>query len=259
VTDVAISDTGTPLSGTHGGRRLVIPGFGDVPEEHLPLAFSVTPGYFRAFGMHLVRGRLFDATDRAGTPRVMVINDVAARLYFAGRDPVGQAVADRYHPTGELPFTVIGVLKGIHFNGPEAEVRPEVYTLLDQETFSEPYIPEMGARVAVGALVVRTVRDPRALAATITEAIRPALGGDPTRPRSWTPSGGSRPCAGSTRASWGSSDWLPALRRCRRHGTVSFVVAQQVRLIGCVWRWARRRPACCDRCFEDSSPFGLRP
>jgi predicted permease len=234
VTDVAISTSGTPLSGTRGGRRLVIPGFGDVPDEQMPLSFSVTAGYFRAFGMLLVRGRLFAATDRAGTPRVMVINDVAARLYFAGRDPVGQTVADRYPRTGELPFTVVGVLKGIHFNGPEAEVRPEVYALLDQETFDEPYIPDVGARVAVGGLVVRTVRDPRALAATIAEAIRPALGGDPNQ--TTFIDNDFRRLTAVRRFNAGVMGIFGlvaiALGAVGIYGTVSFVVAQQVRSIG---------------------------
>jgi ABC-type antimicrobial peptide transport system permease subunit len=159
---------------------------------------------------------------------------VAARVYFAGRDPIGQVVTDRYPTTPEPPFTIIGVLKGIHFYGPEADVRPEVYTLIDQETFSEPYISEMGARAAVGALVVRTARNPRDLAGAIREAIRPALGGDPTL--TLFVDDDFRRLTAVRRFNAGVMGVFGliaiALGAVGVYGTMSFVVAQQVRSIG---------------------------
>ncbi len=49
----------------------------------------VTPGYFTAMGVAIRRGRDFTPLDGADQPRVIVVNEALARLYFRDRDPVG--------------------------------------------------------------------------------------------------------------------------------------------------------------------------
>jgi predicted permease len=49
----------------------------------------VTPGYFRAMGVAIRRGRDFTPFDGADQPRVIVINEALARQYFRDQDPVG--------------------------------------------------------------------------------------------------------------------------------------------------------------------------
>ena len=53
----------------------------------------VTPGYFRAMGIRLRRGRTFTADDRAGAMRVMVVNETMAREAWPGEDPIGKRMA----------------------------------------------------------------------------------------------------------------------------------------------------------------------
>jgi putative ABC transport system permease protein len=52
--------------------------------------FSVTPGFFDAMGMRIVRGRTLANTDTASTPLVAVVNRTLAERYFPGQDPVGK-------------------------------------------------------------------------------------------------------------------------------------------------------------------------
>ena len=55
--------------------------------------FRVVEGdYFRAVGVPLLGGRVFGATDRAGSQRVVMVNQTLARRYFAGRDALGRVV-----------------------------------------------------------------------------------------------------------------------------------------------------------------------
>ncbi len=70
---------------------------------------SVGPGYFKAMGIDLVRGRDFSAADRGGAPLVIVINQEFVRRYFEGRDPIGLHV---FLPTDPqpTPAQVIGVV-----------------------------------------------------------------------------------------------------------------------------------------------------
>jgi predicted permease len=53
----------------------------------------VTPGYFDALKQPILRGRGITAADRAGTLPVAVVSEAFVRMYFKGRDPLGQRIA----------------------------------------------------------------------------------------------------------------------------------------------------------------------
>lgn len=57
-----------------------------------PQARSVTPGYFAAMGVPLLRGRRFDARDLEQSPLVVVISETMARQYWPGQDPIGRRI-----------------------------------------------------------------------------------------------------------------------------------------------------------------------
>jgi putative ABC transport system permease protein len=52
----------------------------------------VTPGYFRALGLKLDRGRLFTEEDREGAMRVVILTRAAARRFFPNEDPIGRKI-----------------------------------------------------------------------------------------------------------------------------------------------------------------------
>jgi predicted permease len=221
VISVAIAtNASTPLSGGSVRYSIGIPGFGQTTREDWLETRMVTTDYFRVLGMQLIRGRMFEPSDGAGAPNVMLINDVAARRFFPGRDPIGEVVAFRG------PTTIIGVLRGVRMNGPEVEMRPEMYTPADQV---EPRYQR-----AAGRLVVRADRDPRSLAAAVREAIRPALDAEPPQPQFVDDdfrrlTAGRRFNAGLM-AVFGLI--AVAIGATGVYGTMEFVVAQQVRSIG---------------------------
>jgi putative ABC transport system permease protein len=83
----------------------------------------VSPGYFRAMGTPLVRGRLFDARDSELSERVIIVNEAAARRYWQGRDPVGCRIS----ALNAYFFVVVGVVADVRHQGLESETNPRVY------------------------------------------------------------------------------------------------------------------------------------
>ena len=52
-----------------------------------------SPAYFETLGIRLLRGRLLTGQDRAGQPKVVLVNETAARIYWPGEDPLGKRIA----------------------------------------------------------------------------------------------------------------------------------------------------------------------
>ena len=62
------------------------------PGESLvsPLSMSVTPGYFEAMGISIVKGRSFDDRDNENAPRVVIVDQRLGQHFWPNRDPVGR-------------------------------------------------------------------------------------------------------------------------------------------------------------------------
>jgi len=104
VTQVSVADF-TPLGGDSLLRSFHPAGRTDIPGTR-PSTYSVGPGFFHTLGIRVVRGREFDATHRAGSAAVAVVNETFARTYFPGRDPIGEHVQTE----DEADAEVIGIV-----------------------------------------------------------------------------------------------------------------------------------------------------
>jgi predicted permease len=101
--------TGGPMLG-YTMAPLFFPNGSAVPrlDQRDPAWIAATPNYLSTTGLTLVRGRFFTDADRNG-PRVVVVNETAARAYWPNRDPLGMCVVF-FRPT-EPCATVIGVVR----------------------------------------------------------------------------------------------------------------------------------------------------
>lgn len=88
----------------------------------VPMPF-VSPDYFRALGIPLLRGRTFNQADYRG-PGVTVISDTMARLHFRDEDPIGKRI--RYGNSLEI----IGVVGDVKYRGLGDENKPVFYQLI---------------------------------------------------------------------------------------------------------------------------------
>ncbi len=169
VTGVAMASA-LPMQGWGYGMPFLIAGKGPVDRANRKAMFfkMVTPTYFSALRMHLLKGRLLADTDRHGAPPVAVINATAARQYLPGVDPIGQHILVQQIVPGktqlgdEIPWEVVGVVAdeavGSLDDGPDRN--PGMYVSMEQS-------PVYGLGV-----VLRGATDTALLREPIKQAVR---------------------------------------------------------------------------------------
>ena len=167
-----------PLAGVEEKAGVYIEGR-PVPEkpEDVLIADSqeIVPGYFETMAIPLLRGRLLDAGDAAGKPLVAVIDEVMARTWWPGEDPLGRRFrratnARRRDDPANPWYTVVGIVGTVrHALG--AEPRPEMYRTAAQ------LLPALASPTM--AYVVRTRSDPAAMTAAVRAAVREVDPGQP--------------------------------------------------------------------------------
>jgi predicted permease len=156
VLDVAWART-LPLA--LGARRGFRPD-GYVPRagEDLELNYnSVSPSYFSALGSAILGGRVFDARDRAGSPPVVIVNDVLAKRFFRGA-AVGRHLTD----SSGTVLEIVGIVRSAKYLAVSNPAPPMVYYPLAQA-----YSSRM-------SMIVRSEKSPDQLAEAARREIRAA-------------------------------------------------------------------------------------
>jgi len=122
-----------PLGGNHNDSVILAEGYQMKAGESLisPLNISVTPGYFEALGISMVRGRSFDDRDNENARRVVIVDERLAQHFWPGRDPVGLRM---YMPGNAKDFlkidehtvwlTVVGVARTLRYENLDGSGAP---------------------------------------------------------------------------------------------------------------------------------------
>ena len=93
---------------------------------------AATDGYFRALGIPLMRGRIFEESDGANSSHVAVISQSLARERWPNQDPIGHTI-EFGNMDGDLRLlTIVGIVGDTHEYGLDAPPRPTVYVNLLQ-------------------------------------------------------------------------------------------------------------------------------
>jgi putative ABC transport system permease protein len=119
-------------------------------------------GYFRALGIPLLRGRLFDDRDTMDAPHVAVISQALAQEKWANEDPIGHTI-EFGNMDGDLrPLTIVGVVGDVREDSLEKPSGPIVYV---------NYRQRPGATYRFNA-VMRTAIDPSAVISSARSIVR---------------------------------------------------------------------------------------
>jgi len=120
---------------------------------------SVSPETFRTLGIPVRQGRSFDERDRAGAPRVMVVNEAFVKKFL----PTGEIVGRHLLIKGKTPtdFEIVGVVGDVRRDGPKGEAPAAAYFCYLQRP---SYYATLYVRAAAGG-------DPVSLTKPVEQAI----------------------------------------------------------------------------------------
>src|SRR5262245_1222439 len=127
---------------------------------------SVTPGYFSAIGIPLIRGRDFSEHDKEGAPPVAIIDEQLARKVFGDENPLGKRIKFAVITDRTPWIEIVGVVGHIRSASLETDPRLQVYYPKAQLR------PETQRQLESGTIVVRTVARPELFTSAVVEQIQ---------------------------------------------------------------------------------------
>ena len=120
---------------------------------------AVTPGYFGVMGIPLLRGRVVTAQDNYEAPKVALISDTLARIYFPNENPIGKRMTFGFPPNGDVTREIVGVVGDVRDAAIHDAPGPMMYVPFNQAPF-------WGQEI-----VVKSTLDPASVAATIRKDV----------------------------------------------------------------------------------------
>ena len=120
----------------------------------------VGPAFFAAMGLPITSGRPFSLADDAQSPKVAIVNETMARIYFPGESPIGQRFG--FSPNASGTFLIVGMVKDAKYENLRERATPMAF------------YPEAQDIRFQGSLVVRYAGDPRSIVPAVRRAIAAA-------------------------------------------------------------------------------------
>jgi putative ABC transport system permease protein len=189
VTYAAISDS-LPPDRQYDYDTFVIQGQQLAPGDINPAVTCpiVSPDYFRALGVPLIRGRFFTEHDNGDAPPVVIISESLARRYFPNENPIGRRLKASGPELHDTPFMeIVGVVGGVRYTGldsdpADAYYQPYAQTLYYQRT--NLVVRSNGPAVALAPALRREIRalDPDTVISDVV-TLEEALGASVVGPR----------------------------------------------------------------------------
>jgi predicted permease len=150
------------LSGSVNSTGIFVHGRGYAPDvrdrDNSINRLVVSPNFFDVMGIPILSGRGFGDRDSDTAPKVVMINQAAAKKYFANENPVGQRFGSSLETAGQLE--VVGIVRDVKYDSVRDAAPPTMF------------VPYTQTRVGNAAFEVRTRSAPAAVTGAVREAVR---------------------------------------------------------------------------------------
>ena len=124
----------------------------------------VSPGYFRAMGMPVLRGRAFTENDNETAAGVVIVSHLVARTLWPGENPIGKRISMEDNPKPEDWLGVVGVVDDVKQQGLAKKSEPAIY---------QPYLQvSRPGFLSHMTFVVRTASRPESVASGMRAVLR---------------------------------------------------------------------------------------
>jgi predicted permease len=122
------------LAGSNWGSSVSVEGFEAGPDTDSGSRYNaVGPGYVGTMGMTLLAGREFTRADRAGAPKVAVVNQAFARKFNLGGDVIGKRIGTGRGRLSDLDTEIVGLVKDAKYSSVKDPVPPLFFRPYPQE------------------------------------------------------------------------------------------------------------------------------
>ena len=158
-----------PVYGYNSSSSFLVEGRPEPPPDKYPEMFfePVSSNYFQTLGARLQQGRIFNSADTAEHPRVVIVNETAARTFWPNESPIGRRISST-GPKRDF-YEIVGVVNDLAFPG----------DLGEPYTRFEAFVPMAQAAPAYLTIVLRTSSS----AEMIGNSLRSSIAGlDPNLP-----------------------------------------------------------------------------
>ena len=118
----------------------------------------ISANFFEVMEIPILTGRGLTPQDHETAPKVVVINETAAKKYFPNENPLGQRFGSSVEKSSELE--VVGVIRDAKYDSVRDPAPPTMY------------VPYLQARAASAIIEVRTAGDPASVTGGVREAVR---------------------------------------------------------------------------------------
>ena len=118
----------------------------------------ISPNFFEVMEIPVLMGRAFTPRDNESAPKVVIINEAAAKKHFPNENPIGQRFGSSVETSSQLE--IVGILRDAKYNSVRESAPPTMY------------VPYQQARSISATIVVRTAASPTSATGGIREAVR---------------------------------------------------------------------------------------
>jgi putative ABC transport system permease protein len=103
-------------------------------DQNFAAFYEASPDYFRAMGIPLIAGRVFNDGDAAGAPSVVIINKTIAEMFWPGENPLGKRISLPGNAPGQPQnwAEIVGIVADTKHRSLTENIVPEYYIPLKQ-------------------------------------------------------------------------------------------------------------------------------